>query len=139
MLIITCRRIITVIDTLNEWIGKSVAWLTLAMVLVTFIVVILRYAFNLGWIALQESVNYMYAVLFMLGIGYTLKHDAHVRVDIFYQRLSPAHRAWVDLIGTLLLLLPVTLFILWSSWSYVSASWAITEPSSQTGGLPGPS
>ncbi|NIR25762.1 MAG: TRAP transporter small permease subunit, partial [Gammaproteobacteria bacterium] len=107
------------------------------MVLVTFAVVLLRYLFNTGWIAMQESITYMHALVFMLGAAYTLRHDGHVRVDIFYQKFSPRTRAWVDLLGTLLLLLPVTLFIAWVSWEYVSTAWALKEGSRETGGLPG--
>ncbi len=129
--------IIGSIDGLNEWIGRAVSWLTLIMVLVTFLIVVLRYAFDLGWIALQESVTWMYALVFLLGSGYTLKHDAHVRVDILYQRCSRTTRAWIDLCGTLLLLLPVCGLILWSSWDYVANAWAMGEGSREAGGLPG--
>ncbi len=125
------------IDGLNEWCGRSVAWLTAGMVLVTFLVVVLRYVFNLGWIAMQESVTYMHAVVFMLGAAYTFKHDGHVRVDIFYRRLSPRGKAWVDLLGALLLLFPTFGFIFWVSWEYVATSWSLLESSRETGGLPG--
>lgn len=107
------------------------------MVVTTFIVVVLRYAFDLGWIALQESVSYMHAMVFMLGAAYTLKHNGHVRVDIFYQRCSDKTKAWIDCLGTLLLLMPVSGFIIWSSWEYVSDSWAVQESSRNSGGLPG--
>lgn len=129
--------LIGALERVNDLVGRTIAWLALAMVVVTFLVVVLRYAFDLGWIALQESVTYMHALLFMLGIGYALRHDGHVRVDIFYQRLSPRGRAWVDLLGTLLLLFPVCLFIAWIGWDYVAASWAVAEGSRETGGLPG--
>jgi TRAP-type mannitol/chloroaromatic compound transport system permease small subunit len=99
-------RVADRIDAVIRHIGEWVAWLSLAMVLVTFAVVLLRYAFDIGSIALQESVTYMHAVLFMLGIAYTLGRNGHVRVDIFYERLSRRGRARVDLIGTLLLLIP---------------------------------
>jgi TRAP-type mannitol/chloroaromatic compound transport system permease small subunit len=85
------------LDGVNRSIGVIVAWLALAMVLVTFVVVVLRYLFDSGSIALQESVTYMYAILFMLGAAYTLQQDGHVRVDILYQRFSRRGRAWVDL------------------------------------------
>lgn len=129
--------VIQLIDGLNGWIGRTVAWLTLAMVLVTFLIVVLRYAFDLGWIALQESVVYMHAWVFLLGIAYTLKQDKHVRVDIFYQRCAPKTRAWIDLGGTVLLLIPLCLYILSSSWDYVADAWAIREGSREAGGLPG--
>ncbi|MCP4043634.1 MAG: TRAP transporter small permease subunit [Gammaproteobacteria bacterium] len=107
------------------------------MVLVTFVVVVLRYVFNLGWIAMQESVTYMHAIVFMLGAAYTLKQNGHVRVDIFYRRMSVRGRAWVDLFGTLLLLFPTCGFIFWVSWEYVATSWSLLESSRETGGLPG--
>jgi len=124
------------VDGFSDWLGRTVAWLSLGMVLVTFAVVVLRYGFNQGWIALQESVVYMHAALFMLGAAYTLKHDAHVRVDIFYQRLGAKGRAWVDLFGSCLLLIPFCCFVLWASWDYVAASWQVRESSREAGGLP---
>lgn len=127
---------IHVINVTNEWIGKTVSWLTLLMVITTFIVVVLRYIFDIGWIALQESVSYMHAMVFMLGAAYTLKHNGHVRVDIIYQRCSDKTKAWIDCIGTLCLLMPVCLFVIWSSWEYVADSWAVYESSRNSGGLP---
>jgi TRAP-type mannitol/chloroaromatic compound transport system permease small subunit len=124
------------LEALNERVGRAVAWLALAMVLVTFAIVLLRYLFNLGWVAMQETVVYMHAALFMFGAAYTLKHDGHVRVDIFYRRLGPRGQALVDLAGTLLLLIPFCLFIAWVSWDYVAAAWALKEGSREAGGLP---
>jgi len=137
LLILTVQHCINIINTVNEWVGKTISWLTLLMVITTFIIVILRYVFDLGWIALQESVSYMHAIIFMLGAAYTLKHNGHVRVDILYQRYSARTQAWIDCIGTLLLLMPVTGFIIWSSWEYVADSWSIQESSRNSGGLPG--
>ncbi len=125
------------IEHLSESTGRAIAWLTLAMVLVQFAVVVLRYVFSIGWIAVQESILYMHALVFLLGAAYTLKHDGHVRVDIFYRRLPPRARGAVDLLGTLLLLLPVCAFIFWVSWDYVLESWRLTEGSREAGGLPG--
>ena len=82
------------------------------MVLIMTSVVILRYVFNLGWIAMQESIIYIHAAVFMLGCGYALKHNEHVRVDVFYRHLSPSKQAWVDCLGIVLLLIPTTVFIL---------------------------
>lgn len=124
------------IDRLNETIGRALAWLTLLMVLVTFAIVVLRYGFDWGSIAMQESVNYLHALVFMAGTAYTLKHNEHVRVDIFYNRLSPHGRAWVDLLGTLILLLPFCLFLIWASLPYVTKSWQVLEGSREAGGLP---
>ena len=134
------RRLIAtirVLEAINEAIGKTLAWLTLGMVLTTFAVVVLRYVFDLGWIAMQESVTYMHALLFMGAAAYTLRHQGHVRVDIFYRRFSPRGRARVDLFGVLFLLWPVCAFILWSGWDYVADSWAVHEASREAGGLPG--
>ena len=107
------------------------------MVLVTFLVVVMRYVFDAGFIWLQESVVWMHAAVFMLGAAYTLKHQGHVRVDIFYQKMGPRSRAWVDLLGTLLLLFPVCGFIFWVGWEYVLNSWDVLEGSREAGGLPG--
>ena len=117
--------------------GRAVSWLSLLMVLVTFVVVVMRYLFDAGSIAMQESVAYMHAVLFLVGAAWTLQQDAHVRVDIFYSRWSPRAQAWVDLFGTLFLLLPVMLFISYISWQYIADSWRVHEGSREAGGLPG--
>lgn len=124
------------LDSFAEWTGRLVSWLALLLVLVTFSVVVLRYGFNTGSISLQESILYLHASLFLLTGAYTLKQDAHVRVDIFYRGFSAEHKAWVNLIGALFLLLPVCLFIGWISWDYVSAAWSLREGSRETGGLP---
>lgn len=124
------------IDAVVRRIGEWATWLSLAMVLVTFTVVVLRYAFDIGSIALQESVTYMHSVLFMLGIAYTLGRNGHVRVDILYERLSRRARARVDLIGTLLLLIPVCVLIIWLGWTYVAESWRVQEASREAGGIP---
>ncbi len=129
--------LIGVLEAVGRRAGGIVSWLSLFMVAVTFLVVLLRYAFDLGWIAMQESVTYMHAALFMLGGAYTLQQDAHVRVDVLYQRLSRRGRAWVDLLGTLLLLVPLCVFILWAGWDYVLESWSVREGSPEAGGIPG--
>ena len=131
------QAIADTLDRLAEMSGRFIAWLTLAMVLTTVTIVMLRYLFQTGSIALQESVTYLHATVFMLGAAYTLKHDGHVRVDILYQKLTPRARAWVDLLGTLLLLFPVCLFILYTSMNYVTSAWAIQEGSREAGGLDG--
>ena len=126
------------LERFAELTGALVAWLTLVMVLGTFIVVVLRYAFDLGWIAMQESITWMHAAVFMLGAAYTLRQDEHVRVDIFYRRATGRRRALVDLLGTLVFLLPMSIFLAASSWDYVATSWAIREASREAGGLPFP-
>ena len=123
------------LESISEWCGRGIAWLTLLMVIVTFLVVILRYLFDIGWIAMQESITYMHAMVFLVGASYTLKHNGHVRVDIFYRKMSVRKQAWVDLLGSLFLLLPVCLFIFWSSWEYVRTSWHYLEGSPEAGGL----
>lgn len=123
------------IDGFNRVVGRSLAWLTLAMVVVTFTVVVLRYGFSIGSIALQESVMYLHSFVFMGAAGYTLLYNNHVRVDIFYNKISDRGRAWVDLLGALFLLLPVFVFIFWVSLDYVGRSWALLEGSPETGGL----
>ena len=137
IIITVTHRAISFINALNEWIGRTLSWLTLAMVLVTFTIAVLRYAFNIGWVAMQESVIYMHGLVFMLAAAYTLKHDGHVRVDILYQHSSIKIKAWIDFFGTLFLLLPLAGFIIWSSWGYVNDSWHIMESSRNSGGLPG--
>jgi TRAP-type mannitol/chloroaromatic compound transport system permease small subunit len=117
--------------------GRAVSWLTLLMVVVTFIVVLLRYLFDSGWIAVPESIGAMHAAVFLIGAAYTLRHDGHVRVDIFYSRFSERARAWVDLFGALFLLMPFMGFIAWISWQYVVESWLVLEGSREAGGLPG--
>lgn len=124
------------INQLNELIGKSIAWLLLLMVMITFANVVLRYGFNFGLIALQESVIYLHAFVFMLAIAYTYKHDAHVRVDVFYAHFSETIKAWVDILGTLLLLLPFCFYLSYASWQYTQNSWLLLESSSEAGGLP---
>lgn len=123
------------LDQFSEWTGNLISWLTLAMVLVTFVVVVMRYLFNVGNIALQESVIYMHSFVFLLGAAYTLKHDGHVRVDIFYRPMTERGKAIVNLIGVVCLLMPVAIFILYISWTYVANSWALLEGSQEAGGL----
>jgi len=124
------------IDQFTEFTGRSIAWLNVAMVVLTCLVVIMRYVFNHSSIVLQESAMYLHAMVFLIASAYTLKHDEHVRVDIFYQRLPTKGKALVNLIGTLFLLIPVILFIGWSSWPYIESSWRVLETSSEAAGLP---
>lgn len=124
------------IDLLNEWVGRAVSWLTLGTVLVTFTVVVLRYGFDWNSIALQETATYLHALVFMAGAAYTMKHDDHVRVDIFYRGMSERRQAWVNLVGCAVLLLPLCGFILWETSDYVADAWARLERSRESGGLP---
>ncbi len=130
-------RAATAIEQLIDFSGRAVSWLTLLMVIITFSVVVLRYVFDTGWIALQESITYLHAMVFLIGAAYTMQHEAHVRVDIFYSRCNEQTRAWIDLCGALFLLLPFMFFLSWVSWQYVASSWDVMEGSREAGGLPG--
>jgi TRAP-type mannitol/chloroaromatic compound transport system permease small subunit len=132
------EQVQNLIDRFSELTGKIIAWLTLFMVIVTFVIVVMRYAFDAGLIWLQESVIWMHAAVFMLGAAYTLKHDDHVRVDVFYRTSSAKRKAWTDLLGVLLFLLPVCGFLLIKSWDFAAVSWSIKEASRESGGLPYP-
>ena len=126
------------IDAFSAFVGRAVAWLTLLMVIVTVVIVVLRYAFDLGFIWLQESLTWLHASAFMLGIAYTLQQDEHVRVDIFYRNLSPQRRAWINGLGVVLFVLPLAGFLLVESFGYVQTAWQIGEVSRDSGGLPYP-
>jgi len=124
------------IDRFNTAVGRAASWCGLAIVLIGFAVVLLRYVMGFGSIWLQESILYAHAALFLLAAAWTLKEGGHVRVDVFYAGASPRTKAWIDLAGALLLLLPFCAAIIWFSWPYVSRSWAILERSRETSGLP---
>jgi TRAP-type mannitol/chloroaromatic compound transport system permease small subunit len=124
------------IDRASAAIGRAAAWLGLVVVLEQFAVVVLRYAFGIGSIWLSESIIYGHASLIMLAAAWTLREGGHVRVDVFYAEASPRARAWIDLAGALLLLLPFMLALAWLSLPYVARSWAILEASRETSGLP---
>ena len=125
------------VDRLNDVIGRGVAWLTLAMVLITFVVAILRYIYAIGWVWMQESYVWLHGIVFMLGAGYTLLHNGHVRVDIIYSSASPRYKSVIDLFGSLVLLLPLVVVVFLVSYQYVLASWLKLEESREAGGLPG--
>ena len=124
------------LNRFTESLGLGTRYLGLLLVAVTFAVVLLRYLFNYSPIALQETMTYLHASLFMLGAAYTLKHDGHVRVDVFYQHMSPRKQALINLFGTLFLLFPTCLFVLIICFPYVESSWAIGERSIEGAGLP---
>ncbi len=126
------------LDRVSIATGRVTAWLTLIMVLVTTVVVVMRYVFDAGLIWLQESVTWMHAVVFMLGAAYTLQQEEHVRVDVFYRGMIGKRRAWVDLLGVLVFLLPMCAFLAYKSVDFVAASWSIQEASRESGGLPYP-
>src|ERR1044071_6790769 len=124
------------IDRFNTAVGRAASWCVLTIVLIGFAVVLLRYVLGLGSIWLQESILYAHAALFLLAAAWTLKDGGHVRVDVFYAPASQRAKAWVDLLGALLLLLPFAFAIVWFSQPYVERSWAILERSRETSGLP---
>ncbi len=126
------------IDRISTASGQAAAWLTLVMVVITFVIVVMRYVFDAGLIWVQESVVWMHAVVFMLGAAYTLSAEEHVRVDVFYGTMGEQRRAWVDLIGVLIFLLPLCVFLGWASFDFVMQSWSIGESSRESGGLPYP-
>lgn len=117
-------------------IGRLVSWLTLALVLLTAAVVVLRYGFQFGRIYLQEIITYLHALIFMLAAAWTLRLDGHVRVDVWYRTRAPRTQAWVDLLGTILFLLPTAGLLLWLSYDYAEKAWRLQEASRETGGLP---
>lgn len=127
-----------VLDRISIVTGRLASWLTLLMVLVTFVIVVMRYVFDAGAVWLQESVIWMHAVVFMLGAAYTLQQEEHVRVDIFYRNMSETKRAWIDLLGTAVFLLPLSAFLAYTAWDFVLISWQLRESSREPGGLPYP-
>ncbi|NHO68218.1 TRAP transporter small permease subunit [Aestuariicella hydrocarbonica] len=116
--------------------GKVVSWLTIVMMILTCIIVVLRYGFSIGSIAMQETLAYLHASVFLLAIAFTLQRDGHVRVDIFYRQFNARQKAWVNALGSLIFLLPICLFTLIYSWDFVINAWAVKEGSASTGGLP---
>ena len=123
------------LDAFSIRVGHAVSWLTLLMVIVTFVIVVLRYVFGTGLIWLQESLTWMHAAVFMLGAAYTLQREEHVRVDIFYRKMSEQQRAWVNLLGVLVFIFPMCAFFVYESIDYVAASWSLREVSRNSGGL----
>ena len=126
----------SVIDRLTAALGRAAAWLALAVVLVQFGLVVARYVFGAGSVPVTEAVIYGQVMLVTLTAAWTLRTGGHVRVDVFYAEASPRARAWVDLVGTLVLLLPFMLTLLWLSAPYAARSWAIMERSQESAGLP---
>lgn len=108
------------------------------MVLLTLVIVVMRYAFDSGFIWLQEALVWLHGAVFMLGAAYTLQQDEHVRVDIFYREMSARRRAWANALGVLLFLWPICAFLLIESFDYVRAAWRLKEVSRDSGGLPYP-
>jgi TRAP-type mannitol/chloroaromatic compound transport system permease small subunit len=130
------RRTIAVIDTVSTSMGGAARWFALGLVIATATVVIQRYVFGYASTKLAESVIYMHAFLFLFASASTLLSDGHVRVDIFYSKMSARGKAWVDLTGTYLALIPMNVLILWASTGYLNSTWRILERSREADGLP---
>lgn len=124
------------LDAPSRWIGRWLRWLALLLVLLQFVVVVARYVFATSHPMLQEAVLYTNATLFMVTVGYTYWVDGHVRVDIAYFGAPPRRRAWIDLGGIVLGLVPLCVTLLWFGWPYVRASWASLEGPLYFGGIP---
>lgn len=131
-------RIATHIDTFSDWIGRTVAWLVVAMVLLICYDVAMRYLFKSGSVALQELEWHLFSVIFLFGAAYTLRHDEHVRVDVLYQAkwMTPKRKAWVNLLGCLFFLIPFCVVMIYSAWPFVAQSYQWGEASPDPGGLP---
>ena len=132
----TLQRGAAGLEAVNRAVGRGVRWLALAMLIVQFGAVLLRYVFGTNSIFVNETVIYFNAAFFMLGAGYTLLLDGHVRVDILYGEASERRKAWVDLIGTLGFLFPAMGALAWFTWSSTVNSWAILEGPISVGGVP---
>lgn len=130
------QKIVEAIDWINQKTGRAVSWLGALMVAVVTVDVIMRYLFRTSYVFVQELEWHLFGAFFLLGAGYTLLHDDHVRVDIFYQRLSPKNQAWVNLLGTLFFLLPGCYLVIKTSWGFFYNSWSIGEASPDPGGIP---
>jgi TRAP-type mannitol/chloroaromatic compound transport system permease small subunit len=124
------------IDSLNDWVGRGVAWVTLALVVVIFVDVVMRYLFNTSYVFTQELEWHLFGFIFLIGAGYTLLHDGHVRVDIIYQRLGLKGQAWINLLGVIFFLIPGCLMVMITSWKFVANSFMIMEGSPDPGGIP---
>ena len=131
------RAIVRTIDLANELVGKAVSWLTVLMVLNVFLVVILRYAFSIGWVWMQEFYVWIHASVFLLGAGYTLLHDGHVRIDLIYRTASARYKALVNICGGIALGGPLIYVIFERSWPIIVRSWENLEKSAEVGGMPG--
>ena len=124
------------IDALNEGIGRALAWFLPTMVAITLFIIIAGALFRSGWAWVHESVTYLHAALFTLAAAHTLLHDAHVRIDVLYSRLSAAGQSWVNMCGACLLLIPFCIAVIVLSFGYVQDSWQVLERSAEGQGLP---
>ena len=130
------RKFIALADAVNVRVGRAAAWLVLAMTIVVFAMIVLSAGFRLGWVWMRELVTYMHGILFMAAAGYTLLRGDHVRIDVFYARLSARGRAWVEALGFAFLMTPSCLLIIWTAAPYVWESWRLLESSDEASGIP---
>ena len=124
------------IDTLNTWVGRFVAWMTLGLVLIVFVDVVMRYLLNTSFVFTQELEWHVFGFIFLMGSGYTLLKDGHVRVDIIYQRLGLKGRAWINLFGVILFALPGCIMVIITSYKFAFNAWSVMEGSPDPGGIP---
>lgn len=129
-------NIIRIIDRFNEWMGRSVSWLTGILMLLVCVDVFARYLLGDTYNWINDLEWHLFSLVFLLGAGYTYKHNKHVRVDLFYTRFSVRDQAWVQLFGGILFLLPWCLVITWFSFEFTRISWMLKETSPNPGGLP---
>jgi TRAP-type mannitol/chloroaromatic compound transport system permease small subunit len=130
------KRVSGAIDRSNELVGRAVSWVSLLLVVVVFVDVVMRYAFKTSFVFTQELEWHLFAFIFLIGAGYTLLHDGHVRVDIIYQRLGYKGRAWINLIGVIFFLIPGCYLVISTSWKFVGNSFSMLEGSPDPGGIP---
>lgn len=123
------------IDAANERVGQAIYWLVLVAVLVSAGNATIRYTLDTSSNAWLELQWYLFSAVFLLGAGYTLLHNEHVRIDVVFGHLAPRKRAWVDLLGGVFFLLPMAIVIMWLSWPIFVESFARSEVSSDAGGL----
>jgi TRAP-type mannitol/chloroaromatic compound transport system permease small subunit len=124
------------IDRSNEAVGRMVSWVSLLLVLVVFVDVVMRYLFKTSFVFTQELEWHLFAFIFLIGAGYTLLHDGHVRVDIIYQRLGVKGQAWINFLGVIFFLIPGCYLVISTSWHFVSNSFSMLEGSPDPGGIP---
>jgi TRAP-type mannitol/chloroaromatic compound transport system permease small subunit len=128
----TCNKI----DLINDYVGRGVSWATLLLVLVTFTDVVMRYFFNTSYVFTQELEWHIFAFIFLMGAGYTLKNDGHVRVEVFYGKLDRKGKAWINLIGVLFFLIPSCALFIKTGIPFMLKSFQVLEGSPDPGGIP---
>jgi TRAP-type mannitol/chloroaromatic compound transport system permease small subunit len=130
------KAVIKLLEKILNGLGIFCSLLMILMILNVFYDVVMRYMFNDVSIGMQELEWHLFAAMFMLGVAYTLKEDGHVRVDVFYDKMSSVNQALINIGGSLLFALPFTLIILYFSWGYTLDAYSMGEGSADPGGLP---